>query len=738
MINSLMVLRAVLGAAPVENAKEYENPKVFGINKEAPRATSFPFPDRSSAIEGIREESPFVQSLDGSWSFHWAEKPADAPEDFYKVDFNVESWADITVPGNWQMQGYEAPVYVNLGNLSAPAQPPRTNPDWNPTGSYVRDFDIPESWDGRRIFIHFGGVQSALYLWINGQYVGYSQESMTPAEFDITPYVHPGNNRIAARVLRFCDGSYLEDQDQWRFSGIHREVLLFATAPAHIRDFAARTELDAQYQNSNLYVRTHVRNSGSEPADALTAKAEVLDVNGRKLACIELGRLSLKPGDEAVLEATASVVNPLKWTAETPNLYTLVVTLADKAGNPIDNRSCRIGFRKVELKDEQVCVNGMPIEIRGVNRHDHDPDHGKVPSIDLMLQDILLMKQFNINAVRTSHYPNDPRWLDLCDEYGIYVCDEADIESHAFWSMFTDDPEWCDAFIDRASRMVERDKNHPSVIIWSLGNESGYGPNHDACSAWIREHEPTRLIHYHPADDAPCVDMLAPMYPPVDYIIELAENKAEHRPVIMCEYAHSMGNSTGNLKEYWEAIRKYKRLQGGFIWDWVDQGLRQRSIMMTPDLAHPDRPAFAVGKVSKGHREKGLANGYVVIPSLPDLNLAGRGITLEAWVYPTEEAGLNPFVTKGNEQFALQQLGPKTLDFHIHDGSAVVVSAPVPENWLGVWHHIAGTYDGETLRLFLDGKFAAEKSHEGTMDFSPHPVFIGRNPELLRTMRGVI
>ncbi|MBX7257028.1 MAG: DUF4981 domain-containing protein [Candidatus Hydrogenedentes bacterium] len=737
-MNSLFVLRCVLSSVSKENAKEYEDPKVFGINKEPPRATSVPFADRDKAISGVREESPYVRSLNGMWRFHWAEKPSDAPADFFGEEFNVSSWSEIAVPGNWQMQGYEAPVYVNLGNLSSPAQPPKTNPEWNPTGSYVRTFDLPEYWAGRRTILHFGGVQSALYLWINGQYVGYSQESMTPAEFDITPFVRPGTNRIAARVLRLCDGSYLEDQDQWRFSGIHREVMLISTSPVHIRDFSVRTDLDSQYRDATLSVRTHVRNSDAQPSQELSVAAELLDSAGQRIARIELGNASPKQGEEVVIEGGVPVTNPLKWSAEAPHLYTLVLTLTDSSGALVDVRRCRVGFRKVELKDEQLCVNGVPIEIRGVNRHDHDPDHGKVPSADWMLKDVLLMKQFNINAVRTSHYPNDPRWLDLCDEYGIYVCDEADIESHAFWSMFTDDPEWCDAFIDRVSRMVERDKNHPSVIIWSLGNESGYGPNHDACSAWIREHEPTRLIHYHPADDAACVDMLAPMYPAVDYIVELAENPNEHRPVIMCEYAHSMGNSTGNLKEYWEAIRKYKRLQGGFIWDWVDQGIRQRSIMVTPDLAHPSRPAFAVGKVARGHRERGLSDGYAVVPPLPGLNAAGQGITLEAWVCPTEEEGLNPYITKGNQQFALQQFGPKTLDFHIQDGSPVVLSAPVPENWLGTWHHIAGTYDGETLRLFIDGRFVAEKAHAGTADFSPYPVYIGRNPELMRTMRGTI
>jgi beta-galactosidase/beta-glucuronidase len=417
-------------------------------------------------------------------------------------------------------------------------------------------------------------VDSAFHLWVNGRPAGYSQDSRLPAEFNITSVVQPGENLVAVQVYRWSDGSYLEDQDFWRLSGIYRGVALWSAPPLHLRDFWARTEFDAAYRDAVLRVTARVRNDGSQDAAGHVLEAQLVDAAGKLVLAASLP-VKVSSSREATVELDQAVRAPERWSDEHPYLYTLLLVLQGPAGQVVEVERSRVGFRQVEIRDGQLHVNGRPILIKGVNRHEHDPVTGHSVSMASMLQDIRLMKQFNINAVRTSHYPNDPRWYDLCDEYGIYLLDEANAESHGVWDRLARDPEWEEAFMERAVRMVERDKNHPSVIAWSLGNESGYGPAHDAMSAWIHAHDPTRPVHYHPAGDAPCVDILGPMYPTVQRIVEMAQKPGETRPVVMCEYAHSMGNSTGNLKEYWEAIAAHRRLGGGFIWDWVDQGLRQ-------------------------------------------------------------------------------------------------------------------------------------------------------------------
>ena len=733
----VMAMRCRAARAETSERKDYENPAVVQRNKEPGHATLFPYPDRQAAIEDKRDDSPFFLSLDGTWKFRWAEKPADAPEGFFDESYSVADWDDIEVPGNWQLQGYEKPVYCNLRNLSAPAQPPNTNPDWNPVGSYRRTFVLPEAWCGREVFLHFGGVQSACYVWVNGREVGYSQASMTPAEFDITAFVRPGRNTLAVRVFRLCDGSYLEDQDMWRFSGIHREVYLFASPRAHIRDFFVRTELNSSCNMALLRVLNRVRNCDQETHSGVAVETELLDAAGGSIFSRPLSKtVDVAPRDETEVALENEVVRPRLWSAEQPNLYTLLLTLRDASGAVLEVERCRVGFRRVERRNGQLCVNGVPIRIQGVNRHDHDPDHGKVVSRESMVKDITLMKRFNINAVRTSHYPNNPYWLDLCDEYGLYVFGEADIESHTFWDMFAKDPAWETAFVDRAQRMVERDKNHPSVIVWSLGNESGYGPNHDKAAAWIRSVDPTRLIHYHPAEKSPMLDIIAPMYPSVDAIIEMARED-DDRPIIMCEYAHSMGNSTGNLKEYWDAIEAYPRLQGGFIWDWVDQALRRKTVLTTPDRVQP-RSAMGVCDVVVGKSGRALENGYVVMPPSDDLNITGDRLTLMAWVRAAKSDEQNPFISKGDTQFGLSQINPREVEFVVHSGKAVPVRATVPDNWHDTWHHLAGVYDGKQVAVYIDGKRVGAKDLSGPIGYSPFPVCVGRNPESQQALRGAV
>lgn len=557
---------------------DWENPAVQGINKEPAHVTLMPFADPASALSGRREASPYFRLLNGDWKFHFSPTPRQAPEKFYEKSFDDSGWDTIPVPSNWQVLGYGIPRYFAAKYAFDTSNYPGVPEDTNETGCYRTTFTIPEEWKERQIFIVFDGVDSAFHLWINGKLAGFSKDSRLPAEFNITSLVKPGENTLAARVYRWSDGSYLEDQDMWFLSGIFRDVYLFSTPPVHLRDTWVVTELDEQYHDAELKLRVHVRNYVRRAAKALKVEAELFDRNGNPAhGWKQTGTVDVAGGEESVLHLAGKVENPAKWSAEQPNLYTLLLTLKDARGETLEVQSFRVGFRKVEIRDGKILVNGVGVYFRGVNRHEHMPDRGHAVTVESMIEDILLMKRFNINAVRTCHYPDDPRWYDLCDEYGIYLIDEANIESHGLWDKPTKDPAMKLAFLERGSRMVERDKNHPSVIIWSLGNESGYGPNHEALADWIHQNDPTRPIHYESARDEPYLDILSTMYPKLEKLVEYATVPGETRPFIMCEYAHAMGNSPGNLKEYWEIIEAYPRLRGGFIWDWVDQGLARQT-----------------------------------------------------------------------------------------------------------------------------------------------------------------
>ncbi len=571
------------------NRVDWENPQVFGKNKMPGHVPLRPYQDHKQAL-AREKESAWYKLLNGKWNFVLVDGPEKAPDEFYTTDFNDSHWDKINVPGHWQLQGYDRPIYTNVQFPFAPDYP--WVPEENPTGLYRTSFSIDSNWDGRRIFLGFGGVDSAFYLWINGEMVGYSQDSRLPAEFDITRYVTKGENTLAVKVMRWSDGSYLEGQDMWWLSGIYRDVYLYSTPSVYIQDYFVKTLFDRRYENAQLKLEVKLQNGTKEVVKGYELEGFLYDASGQKLDLQKLTaeNIEIRPGQTKVLHLSAWVEKPLKWSSEQPNLYTLLVQLnnAEKTNEHLE--SCRVGFRQVEAKNGKILVNGQPVIFRGVNRHDHHDEFGKYVPKEDMIKEIKLMKQFNINAVRCAHYPNDPTWYDLCDEYGIYLMDEANVETHGIAQVFlgpADDPansvEWTGAIIDRCSRMVLRDKNHPSVIIWSLGNEAGFGPNQEAAAGWIRGYDSTRLIHYegalprrkHGEKVSQCLDMVSVMYPSLDFLEYLATEPGEERPVIMCEYAHSMGNSTGNLVEYWEVINKHPRLVGGFIWDWIDQGLKK-------------------------------------------------------------------------------------------------------------------------------------------------------------------
>ncbi len=558
-------------------AEEWRDPRVVGGNRLEPHAFYIPYSSVDQALANRWEASPYFLSLNGLWKFHWAKNPRLRPGEFYREDFDVSGWRSIRVPSDWQMEGYGFPIYVNAKYpFLSPAvkpHPPDLPVDFNPVGSYKRFFKVPRGWGDREVILHFGGVRSAFYVWINGRFVGYSEGSKTPAEFLITPYLKKGLNSVALEVYRWSDGSYLEDQDFWRLSGIERDVFLYSIPRLHIRDFFVRPGLDSSYKEATLEVEVLLENL--RPGTR-TAYLEALLVDPRGRTIRKTRRRVVVRGVGTVTERVSWDLGEVeKWDAENPNLYKLLLVLKDR-DRVLEVIPSNVGFRRVEIKGGQLLLNGVPIYIKGVNRHEHDPWRGHVVDLKSMLEDIKLMKMFNINAVRTSHYPNDPRWYELCDQYGIYLVDEANIESHGMGyspdRTLGNDPLWMEAHLDRTRRMVERDKNHPSVIIWSLGNEGGDGVNFEATYRWIKKRDPSRPIMYERALLGPHTDIYDPMYPPPEALKKYAE-KPRRRPLIMCEYSHAMGNSNGGLGEYWEIIYRYPQLQGGFIWDWVDQGL---------------------------------------------------------------------------------------------------------------------------------------------------------------------
>lgn len=565
---------------------DWENPEMIGQNKEPAHNTLIPYGDEARAKAGKREASQYYRSLKGKWKFNWVEKPADRPRDFYRPGYNDGKWKEIAVPSNWQLEGYGRPIYLN-SDYAHQKNPPYIQHHYNPVGSYRLAFEVPEELltEDRQVFLHFAGVESAFYLWINGEKVGYSQGSRTPAEFNITKYLKkgPGKNLLAAEVYRWSDGSYLECQDFWRLSGIYRNVYLYSTPSVHIRDFQVEAHLDGQYKDAKLEVTARIRNYGKEAIHKPRVEVTLLDSRDKTVGSQTMmseTAVYIAPGAETIVKMNAPVKNPLKWTAEIPNLYTVLLALKDGSGAVLEWESCKFGFRKIEISGGQLLVNGQPVLLKGVNRHEHDPDTGHYISEASMIEDIELMKRHNINTVRTCHYPDDPRWYELCDLYGLYIIDEANIESHGMGYKpeitLANKPEWKEAHVDRIRRMVERDKNHPSVIIWSMGNEAGDGTNFEAGSDWIHRRDPSRPVHYERAGQRPHTDIVCPMYWRIEHIVKYAEQE-QTRPLILCEYAHAMGNSVGNLQDYWDVIEKYKHLQGGSIWDWVDQGLRKKT-----------------------------------------------------------------------------------------------------------------------------------------------------------------
>ena len=580
------------------------NPEIFQLNRLPAHATFASYDTLEEALAGDRKASGFDSSLNGKWKFSFATNPDNRTANFYEMDFDCSDWNEIEVPGHWQLQGYDYPQYTNVRYPwidSEALKPPFAPTKYNPVGSYAREFEVPDRWRGQPVFISFQGVESAFYVWLNGELVGYSEDSFTPAEFDLTPYLVEGPNKLAVEVYRWCDGSWLEDQDFWRMSGIFRDVYLYTAPGIRIGDFFVRTELDDRNEDAVLSVETTVEDYFGSGFGGTTVEAMLYDAGFSPVwkkpiaAAVPDG-----VGDSVKVVSSAAVARPLKWSAEHPHLYTLVLALKDGTGKTTQYVGSRVGFRKFEIRDGLMRINGERIEFKGVNRHEFSCDTGRTLGEDEMVADIQLMKKHNINAVRTSHYPNQPRWYELCDEYGLYVIDETNLETHGSWqygqreegdTVPASKPEWRANVVDRCNSMLQRDKNHPSVVIWSLGNESWGGDNFIHMKEHLRRHDPSRPVHYegvfHCRKSEDASDIESQMYTkPADVEAYALRVPAPTKPFLLCEYSHAMGNSCGGLHKYTELFEKYPILQGGFIWDWIDQAIRVKDADGTTRMAY--------------------------------------------------------------------------------------------------------------------------------------------------------
>ncbi len=611
LISGFMILSAY-------GQNEWENPEIYQRNKLEGHVDFIAYDNAEQARADDFSKSAYFQSLNGTWKFHIVDDPEDRPMDFFKSSFDDSDWSDITVPSNWEIEGFGIPIYTNIV-YPFPKNPPYISTDYNPVGTYRRSFDLPKNWNGKSVILNLSSASGYTRVFINGEEVGMTKVAKSPSEFEVTPYLKTGKNEIAIQIFKWHDGSYIEDQDFWRLAGLEQDVFLYALPEVTVWDFFLKAGLDEDYKHGTFNAEVDLRSFDGETTASGSVQIEVFPVGSNK-SVFSSSKSFDNIADKVSFSST--IKNVAKWSAETPNLYDCVITLKNADGKTTMVTSEQIGFRTVEVKNAQLLINGVDILVKGVNLHIHDDITGHVPSRETMMKDITLMKQNNINAVRTSHYPQNPLWYKLCDQYGLYLVDEANIETHAMgaeWQgWFNKDvhpayqPQWAAAHLDRQRRLVERDKNHPSVIIWSLGNECGNGPVFYEGYDWIKERDNTRLVQSEQAGENRNTDIVCPMYPWIGHMKEYAESTEKTRPFIMCEYSHAMGNSNGNFQEYWDIIMSSPQMQGGFIWDWVDQGLKAEDDNGTYWAYGGD-----LGGLNLQHDENFCANGVVAADRTP-------------------------------------------------------------------------------------------------------------------------
>ncbi|WP_338897100.1 glycoside hydrolase family 2 TIM barrel-domain containing protein [Streptomyces sp. TG1A-60] len=719
---------------------------LYQVGAEPPHTTLMPYANVRQALAGDRTRSPYRLSLDGKWRFAYVDRPDDRDEDFYRTDVDDSSWDTIPVPSNWQLHGYDFPVYVNItypwwgpNGLGEEAQPPAAPTRYNPVGQYRRTFRLPKDWTAgdRRTFLHFEGVKSAHYVWINGELVGYHESSFDPAEYDITQHLKPGTNQIAVEVYRYSDGDWLEDQDMIRLSGIFRSVYLYSTPAVHLRDFKLDTPLSDGYTAAKLSVTASVRAYAAGHEGSYSVETQLYDDRGHAVWSRPLVRSvdvgASATGEDVTVQAAKSVPSPELWSAEHPTLYTAVLRLRDPRGRVVETLSHRVGLREFAIKDGLMRINGQPVSFRGTNRHEMHPDRGMALTRADMVEDIGIIKRLNMNSVRTSHYPNNPLWYELADEYGLYLVDETNLETHGIRDRYPGDhADWTTACVARARSMVHRDKNHASVVMWSLGNEAGGGSTFVAMRDWIESYDPTRVVQYE-GDDRPAISQIrSEMYDSPQRVEQRARDTSDTRPYVMIEYSHAMGNSNGNFKKYWDVIRRYPVLQGGWIWDFADQSLTTPvpRLKVFTDAG----PSGLRGRLLTGagtfSRDKGLtgATGFTRDAAL---DITGS-LTLEAWVTPHVTGGHQPIIAKGDTQYALKQSN-RSIEFFIHGGGQwVSVSWALPaDGWTGREHHVAGVFDAEagTVTLHVDGEAKATRTTTRRPGVNTAPLALGTDTD---------
>ena len=747
-ILSVLSCSMMLAAADKDFIKDYrsfiENIECFELNQLEGHVRTVPFSSVKDALEGNWDKSGNYLSLNGKWKFLYSEQPGEVPADFFSLQFDDASWPLIEVPSNWEMQGYGEPQFRNIGHPFAPINPPFIPENFNPTGSYRKTFNLPATWKEKRVILRMERSASATFIWINGHQVGYNEGAHEPAEYDITPYLKKGKNLIAANVHKFCDGYYLEGQDYWRLAGIFDDVYLYAVPELHLFDWTARTDLDDAYRDARLDITVDVKNFAQTTYEKNKVKVILYDDKGTNIKEMISEPFSVAGNEKKTLQFSTNIENPNKWTAETPYLYHLSFELVDASDHCREAIAGRIGFKETEIRNQTFFLNGVPLKLNGMNSHLQHPLKGHVVDEATILEDFKLFKQFNINCIRTCHYPAMSRYLDLADEWGFYIIDETGDEAHAT-EFLSEKKEWIPMYLERVQKMVLRDRNHPSVLFWSAGNETGEGPDICDVIAEGKRLDPTRKWMYGGNAFAhPCEDIIGPRYPtPFELKTQVAivPEAQDPRPSFMDEYLSIMGNGAGGLDDYWEVIYRYPRLMGGAIWDWVSTGITEKERKLE-DSSKNNILAHLMGRarLEDGYRGKAVDlsghDQWVEIYRDSAVEISGDQLTIGAWVYPRRmDFSDNTFITKGNWQFGIQQKNNDSLEFYLsthtlHKGvERFAVCKSLPENWYDKWHHIAGTYNGKKLVLYIDGIAVAEQKASGSMRNAPFPVNIGRNAE---------
>lgn len=729
---------------PADVYQFIENPAVLGMNQEPGHVPLVPFDNLKKALANVKDVSQGYLSLNGIWKFKFSENPKSSPSDFYKIQYDDHQWGSIKVPGNWEMQGYGDPMFRNVSQPFK-VNPPHIPRDYNPVGSYRTSFDLPEAWKGRKVFLRMDGSTSATFVWLNGKEVGCNKGANEPAEYNLNPFLKNGKNELAVQVYKYSDGTYLEDQDFWRLAGIFRDIYLMATPPVHIRDYFITTDLDGQYRDADLAITVQLKNYLTESKNGFRIKATLYGNHHQIIQePIVSDVINLSGLEDHELRLTTRVKNPDKWSAEYPNLYQLTLELIAPSGKTMEVIASHIGFKKVEVKHQSILLNGVAIKLNGVNSHMQHPTLGHAMDAETIRKDFALMKMFNINLVRTSHYPPVQEYLELADEMGILIVDETGDESHAT-EYISERDEWTSAYVERVNKLVLRDRNHPSILFWSAGNESGFGKNICEVIKEGKRLDPTRLWMYGGNTDdvdwkneVPCEEIIGPRYPtPYELETRIAQvpESQDPRPSFMDEYVAATGNGAGGLDEYWALIYKYPRLSGGAIWDWISPGIIEKIRLLRDESPHQintsikGRAVFAEGKFGKAIQLNGH-DQWIETYQDPALDITGNKLTLSFWIYPNQWNGNGTFLVKGDYQFGIIQKDKQNLEFYVTDKEKITLDGLLPDDWIGKWHHIAGICDGKEMSLYIDGKKIAQGLFSGSITNKPFPVSLGYSTEI--------